>query len=103
MPSLNSRRPSISHAHTERESYSHSHRDPRRGSEDPHTHHPARRGSTMEGEQPMGILGRRGTGEGLTMSIPGSNSVLRGGPISPREPRFGRRGTSTLFSMRLSF
>lgn len=70
MPSLNSRRPSLSHGHS----------------------HTARDGEPIG----LGILGRRGTGgEGLSMGMPSSssrNSLGSGGPASPLRERFSRRG-----------
>lgn len=84
--SLNSRRPSISHTLSEhrRDDY-------------------VRRGSALNGDggEPtsLGILGRRGTGDGLSLATGGKGfgSFVANGPLSPMKDRFVRRGQHSHF------
>ena len=81
--SLNSRRPSISHTLSEHRRDDH-----------------LRRGTVLNGDggEPtgLGILGRRGTGDGLSLATSGKGfgSFLANGPLSPMKDRFVRRGLS---------
>jgi hypothetical protein len=81
--SLNSRRPSISHALSEHRRDDH-----------------IRRGTALNGEgsEPtgLGILGRRGPGDGLSLTTGGKGfgSFVPNGPLSPMKDRFARRGLS---------
>ena len=82
--SLNSRRPSISHTLS----------DYRR---DDHI----RRGTALNGDGDLtglGVLGRRGTGDGLSLATSGKGfgSFVTNGPLSPMKDRFARRGLSLL-------
>jgi hypothetical protein len=79
--SLNSRRPSISHTLSEHRRDDH-----------------VRRGTALNGDgyEPtgLGILGRRGTGDGLSLATGGKGfgSFVTNGPLSPMKDRFVRRG-----------
>jgi len=81
--SLNSRRPSISHTLSEHRRDDH-----------------LRRGTALNGDggEPtgLGILGRRGTGDGLSLATSGKGfgSFLTNGSLSPMKDRFVRRGLS---------
>lgn len=78
--SLNSRRPSLSHTHSEYRRDDH-----------------IRRGTALNGDggDPNG-LGRRGTGDGLSLATGGKGfgSFVTNGPLSPMKDRFARRGLS---------
>jgi len=80
--SLNSRRPSISHTLSEHRRDDH-----------------VRRGIALNGDgEPtgLGILGRRGTADGLSLATAGKGfgSFVTNGPLSPMKDRFARRGLS---------